>query len=291
MPVRLDTPRAASPPTAGMSRRTRNGIIILGLLVVFLLIAILAVLLRPAPAAQPIGAPLPSGSAPVPTLSASSSPSSIVELPQSNAPVGAAAARGTVGPLFTGYDQTADGAVSAAMNFVVAKGSARVFEDEVRLRVDSYMYVDAATRKKWAVSNDVAAKARTKYGLTDQGIPKDPTQTVYSGSYPEYGGFQLSEYKGNTLAEVSVWYPEVFGVGDSLADLKTTWRVAKYRLVWSNGDWRIQSHQPTSTAPTPKDPSQLAVSFDERATLLGPGWQRASNASEGPINRLELPQE
>lgn len=252
--------------------------------IVVLLIAVLVLLNRPPPPQPP---PPPPAS---PATSAGSSAPAAEALPRSEVPVGAELASGSLGPLYTGYPQTPEGAVAASMNALVAFSSQEMYDDRTRHQVDSYIYVDQAAADKFGVSDETAAAARKKHGLDEHGAPLDKTQHVYSATYPEYGAFQVVEVKGNTEVTVRHWGPTLFGVGTTLDDLEITWTYAQLRMVWADGDWRIAAHEETTAPPQPEDPAVVWVSFAERASLLGKGWQLPANASEEPIERLELPE-
>src|SRR5699024_6312114 len=111
---------------------------------------------RPAP--PPPTSPPPSPSTSPTDAGASQAPADA--LPRSEVPVGPELASGSVGPLYTGYPQTVDGAVAASMNALVAFASQDVYDDRTRHQVDAYIYVDEAAAKKFGVSDKVAAAAR-----------------------------------------------------------------------------------------------------------------------------------
>ncbi|OYN89543.1 hypothetical protein CGZ91_11730 [Parenemella sanctibonifatiensis] len=258
---------------------------VVALVIAILVVVIVVVANRPGPG------PDPATASPTVTPSAgadtSAPPPSVEPLERSVVPVGAEYATGKVGPLFTGYEQTPDGATAAALNYIMAIGSPEMYDDRTRHQVEAYMYVDAATAKKWGLSDELAAKLRSKLGTDSTGKPLDPTKTNYSGYYPELGAFQVMKVVGNTEVTIMVWYPAVDGVGNKRADLLMQWNYTQFRLVWSDGDWRIADWLDTPTPPSPKG---LELSFDERARLLGKGWQLPANAVEHGLERLRLPE-
>lgn len=296
MPVRIDdddlmdSGRTDS-DHASRSRGWVKPVLMLGVPMMILVVALIAVLAGKGPATPGAGA-VPQETVP-PSTSASPSPAPPVEpaeLPQSDIPVGGDMASNTLGPMFIGYDQTEEGAVAAALNYNVAQCGPDVFDDQTRHRVDDYAYATEAVRKQNAVPDGVAAKARQKHGLDQHGIPVDPSEKVYSDVYPEYGAFQIVGTRGNTEVTVMMWAPQVFGVGTTTRDVTISWSYWKFKMVWIDGDWRIAERLETPTPPAPKKAGTAWVSFQERGQLLGKGWELVANASEEPIDRLELPE-
>ncbi|MGJ3510162.1 hypothetical protein [Enemella sp. A6] len=193
------------------------------------------------------------------------------------------------GALLYGYSQTLEGCVMAAINYNQVLSSTAIYVDDQRHRIYEHLYYGREDYQGF--TDEEVAAARERLGLSDQGIPRDSSQTFYSDVYMNLGAYQVVDYTGNTQCRVQMWAPMVSGVGTTLADLTVIWGITDRSLAWKDGDWRIVGGEPFREGPYPPgDPTQVNTSYEDRAEAVGTtGWRLVANATtEWPS---QLPEE
>ncbi|MGC0418520.1 hypothetical protein [Embleya sp. AB8] len=155
-----------------------------------------------------------------------------------------------------GYPQTAEGAQSAASNFVVAYGSARMFRATTRTAIIGTI-TDPAVRDGLLARTDQVFRAQTTtFGLQADGAPPKG-QTFVCRAVPM--GTKSVSYSA-TSATVEVWSVGVVGLAGtgSTKPVAEAWNTTTMRLSWVNGDWKM-SEFGQKEGPTPisglQDPS------------------------------------
>ncbi|WP_406284018.1 hypothetical protein [Embleya sp. NBC_00896] len=149
-----------------------------------------------------------------------------------------------------GYPQTAEGAQSAAANFVVAYGSDRMFQAKPRAAIIATI-TDPAVAEGLLVRADQVFRSQTAtFGLQADGTaPKGLTfvcRTVPMGT-------KSIAYTA-TSATVEVWSVGVVGLAGttSTKPVGEAWNTTTMRLSWVNGDWKLvefsQKEGPTPVA-------------------------------------------
>ncbi|OPC81758.1 hypothetical protein B4N89_13145 [Embleya scabrispora] len=155
-----------------------------------------------------------------------------------------------------GYPQTAEGAQSAAANFVVAYGSARMFRAQPRTAIITTI-TDPAVRDGLLARADQAFRAQTTvFGLQPDGTA--PKGRAFVCRAVPMGTKSIAYTPAS--ATVEVWSVGVVGLAgaDSTKPVAEAWNTTTMRLSWVNGDWKLTEFS-QKEGPTPvsglQDPS------------------------------------
>ena len=162
-----------------------------------------------------------------------------------------------------GYAHSQGGAVSAAVNFEMARSSAGYFTDSaVR---DQALSVIMAPQ---SLASEVAADGQaTASVLSNLGLSQGQTSSLLVRSAPM--GTKIDSYAGG-LATVEVWMAGVVGVTDNSSSLTPTasWDTYTYTLTWINGDWKAVSIS-AANGPTPLSNNQTPTPVKQWANIAG----------------------
>ncbi|MET7302583.1 hypothetical protein [Embleya sp. NPDC005575] len=155
-----------------------------------------------------------------------------------------------------GYPQTAEGAQSAAANFVVAYGSDRMFRAQPRAAIITAI-TDPAIRDGLLARVDQAFRAQTTtFGLQPDGNPPKG-QTFVCRAVPM--GTKSVVFTP-VSATVEVWSVGVVGLAGpgSTKPVAEAWNTTTMKLSWVSGDWKLVEFS-QKEGPTPisglQDPS------------------------------------
>lgn len=220
-----------------------------------------AFLLGRGPSAQPAPDPTPgdptlSAPAPDPTSSASVSGDGFLE----KGPVTAGQGGEPTGPggVRINYRQTPEAAVQAAINYNAA-ASAMGAED----KAVTDAFIDAIT------IDDEQLRDQLKEGRDFvRENPDDYPPVPLEESVAEYaaGAYAIREVTPTLEApeavDLVIWSP------DSLEDPDATWSINLYRLVWSNGDWKLRDGFVSGGTGVYKDPVGSPPSAAEKFDIL-----------------------
>ncbi|MFJ8743519.1 hypothetical protein ACIRL2_29600 [Embleya sp. NPDC127516] len=155
-----------------------------------------------------------------------------------------------------GYPQTAEGAQSAAANFVVAFGSDRMFRAQPRTAIITTV-TDPAVRDGLLARADQTYRTQTTtFGLQPDGSPPKG-QTFVCRAVPM--GTKSVVFTAAS-ATVEVWSVGVVGLAGpgSTKPVAEAWNTTTMKLSWVNGDWKLVEFS-QKEGPTPvsglQDPS------------------------------------
>lgn len=297
MPVRVDG--APAPPQTPSPRGHGNSVAVvvaavLAAAVIGVLVGVLIVRAATSPSAVPTTAP------PTTAATGSTAPKVVEALPRSGVVAGGGGVS-TIYELRTGYPKTTDGAVQAAMNFLITDIGPAYYNQAHYEAIQAYMFASPKDRASMGYSQATIDAMRKEYQVNDQGQPltdgtPDPTKRIWDAVYLQYGAYRIVESSA-TEVRVMMWAPYVYGT--DAADATTTaklhigWVYADKTVSWVNGDWRQSGNKayPAGDVPKPADPKQVVTSFAERADLLGTdkGWTLPANAVEVDTPELRLP--
>ncbi|MGY0466741.1 hypothetical protein ACW14Y_41760 [Kitasatospora sp. cg17-2] len=144
-----------------------------------------------------------------------------------------------------GYSKSREGAIAAAVNYEVARSSARYLTDSnTRERIlKTIMASDAAAGQ---IKDDNAAGARFYSAL---GLTADTADKLIARASPL--GSKVVSYSPE-VATVSVWMSGIVGLPSPSAPVpvSASWTTYTFVLVWRDGDWRTSSISVTP-GPTP----------------------------------------
>ncbi|MER6401374.1 hypothetical protein ABT263_35835 [Kitasatospora sp. NPDC001603] len=158
---------------------------------------------------------------------------------------GQAAASRLVEGVPVGYSPTREGAVAAAVNYEIARSSARYLTDAgSRERIlKTIMASDAAAGQ---IKDDNAAGARFYSAL---GLTADTADKLIARASPL--GSKVVSYSPE-VATVSVWMSGIVGLPTPNAPVpvSASWTTYTLVLVWRDGDWKTSSISVTP-GPTP----------------------------------------
>ncbi|MFK4184352.1 hypothetical protein ACI2L4_10085 [Streptomyces sparsogenes] len=155
-----------------------------------------------------------------------------------------------------GYSHSEAGAVQAAVNYQVARSSAKYFTDQtVRHKILETM-MTAKTLDDQIRNDDTGMKQI----LGSLGITSDnEDQLVARGAAM---GTQVTTYT-NQVATVKVWIAGLIGTTDTNAPMpvSASWTTYTLTLLWQSGDWKLSSVD-SASGPTPlniggDDPSSV----------------------------------
>lgn len=162
-----------------------------------------------------------------------------------------------------GYAHSQGGAVSAAVNFEMARSTAGYFTDSAAR--DQVLSVIMAPQ---SLASEVAADGQaTASVLSNLGLSQGQTSSLLVRSAPM--GTKIDSYASG-LATVEVWMAGVVGVTDNSSSLTPTasWDTYTYTLTWINGDWKAVSISATN-GPTPLSNNQTPTPVHEWANIAG----------------------
>lgn len=162
-----------------------------------------------------------------------------------------------------GYPHTQAGAVSAAVNFEMARSTAGYFTDTAAR--DQVLSVIMAPQ---SLGSEVAADGQaTASVLSNLGLSEGQTSSLLVRSAPM--GTKIDSY-ASSLATVEVWMAGVVGVTDNSSSLTPTasWDTYTYTLTWINGDWKAVSIS-AADGPTPLSNNQTPTPVQQWANIAG----------------------
>ncbi|MFI1017878.1 hypothetical protein [Streptomyces sp. NPDC020965] len=167
----------------------------------------------------------------------------------------------------TGYARDAQGAQSAATNYLVALGSDGMYEDDRRDRIVNTVYAPAVatTRRNGLDKVYSDEKFLTRIGLTPEGTA--PTGMTFISRFNPMGS--KVEKIGSDSASVSVWYSALFGLAGegSKSPVTESWYTNTFELKWVGGDWKVTDFtQKDGPAPVGRD--QTASGAEEMAEAV-----------------------
>lgn len=214
----------------------------------------------------------------------------VVELPYGEAAVGAGATTVVAG-IPSGYPRTTDGAVSAALTYANAAGTALFVTPEKRTQIAETIYTPAA-RENGVLTDEVAAAVQDELNVTPDGLGLradgtiDASRRAFAECLYQYGAYRVDDVDASTDPSevvVTTWAPCLNGVGsaDDGSAVQVRWSEATTTMRWSGTDWQIaETTYPTHTPPAPDQPRAVNVSLTERARLLGDGWVVPADATD-----------
>lgn len=162
-----------------------------------------------------------------------------------------------------GYAHTQGGAVSAAVNFEMARSSAGYFTDTAaRNRILSVIMAPQSLASEVAADGQATASV-----LSNLGLSQGQTSSLLVRSAPM--GTKVDSYASG-LATVEVWMAGVVGVTDDSSSLTPTasWDTYTYTLTWVNGDWKAVSIS-AANGPTPLSNNQTPTPVQQWANITG----------------------
>lgn len=188
-----------------------------------------------------------------------------------NSSGGSSASKGSIGVAApstqdgvpVGYAHSQSGAVSAAVNFEMARSTAGYFTDSTAR--DQVLSVIMAPQ---ALASEVEADGQaTASVLNNLGLSQGQTSSLLVRSAPM--GTKIDSYTSG-LATVEVWMAGVVGVTDKSSSLTPTasWDTYTYTLMWVNGDWKAASISAVN-GPTPLSNNQTPTAVQQWANIAG----------------------
>lgn len=213
-----------------------------------------------------------------------------------------AGARNDVAGVPTGFPQTVAGAVSAMMTYNNAAGAAMFRAPQERAQIGHRIYTDEGYAAS-GLTDEAATETRERLGVNEAGVAVredgslDLARTAFAACAYEFGAYRVTSLGGSGSRSpgpgepafiphqvvATTWSPCLSGVGGAHdhADIGIRWVEQTSILRWDGADWRIESTvSPDDPAPVPADPIDVAVTFEERARLLGKGWTLPADATE-----------
>lgn len=192
-----------------------------------------------------------------------------------------------------GFPQSVDGAVSALMTYSNAADAALFRTPQERAEIAERIFTD---------------QGRAASGLTDQAAAAAQDRqraAAFTGCAYEFGAYKVVSVGSHSVVSpspdepaqaptevvVSTWAPCLSGLGGAqdTSDVDIRWTHHAATLRWDGRDWRVDSVvSPGGRVPVPDDPDDVAITFQERARLLGTGWTLPADATEetsstGPV--------
>ena len=231
MPVRVDGAPAPPQTPSPRGRGTSVAVVVAAVLaaaVVGVLVGVLIVRAATSPSTAPTTAP------PTTAATSSTAPKVVEALPRSGLVAGGGGVS-TIYELRTGYPKTTDGAVQAAMNFLITDIGPAYYNQAHYEAIQAYMFASPKARASMGYSQATIDAMRKEYQVNDQGQPltdgtPDPTKRIWDAVYLQYGAYRIVE---SSAAEVRVmmWAPYVYGT--DAADATST---AKLHIGWAYAD-------------------------------------------------------
>ncbi|MEU9115898.1 hypothetical protein AB0D04_30015 [Streptomyces sp. NPDC048483] len=172
---------------------------------------------------------------------------------QPTAPTGTKPVTGKNGDIAAGFAKTEQGAQSAAANYAVALGSARMFNRDQRHKIiTTVMAPSAVDTFQKTLDKAYSADFNKNVGLNADGnTPAD--LTFVSRTIPI--GTKAKTYS-NGQATVEVWCTGLLGMAGSgsTKPVTTSWFTITMKLAWTNNDWKALTHsQKSGPAPVSGD--------------------------------------
>ncbi|WP_432097254.1 hypothetical protein [Streptomyces sp. bgisy100] len=185
---------------------------------------------------------------------------------QPTAPTGEKPVTGSQAGIASGFPKTKQGAQSAAANYAVALVSSDILKPDRRTGIVRQLFVSEKVDELDAKFDKAYSRAfLNKLGLDADGNPK-AGMTYVSRTAPV--GTRTKEYD-NTRAEVDVWCTGAFGTAGvkSTNPVANDWFTMTVNLLWSNGDWKIESFS-QQEGPAPVNTDRRASNADEIAKAV-----------------------
>lgn len=184
---------------------------------------------------------------------------------QPTAPSGVDPVQGS-GEIPSGFAQDEQGAQSAAANYAVALVSAEIIKPDKRPEIVGQVFApDRAADMQDRMDKAYSADFLDKVGLDSDGeAPKG--STYVSRTVPV--GTKVVEFTSNS-ADLEVWCTGVYGMAgeDSKSPVTTDWFTLKLKLVWTDGDWKVQGFA-QEEGPAPINGDLKASTADEIADAI-----------------------
>ncbi|MFF4699712.1 hypothetical protein [Streptomyces chattanoogensis] len=173
--------------------------------------------------------------------------------PQPTAPTGTKPVTGKNGDIATGFAKTEQGAQSAAANYVVALGSADMFNRTQRHKIiTTVMAPPAVDTFQQTLDKAYSADFYKNVGLhVDGSTPAG--MTFVSRTIPI--GTKVKDFSGSQ-ATVEVWCTGLLGMAGngSTKPVTTSWFTITMKLAWTKSDWKALTHsQKNGPAPVSGD--------------------------------------
>jgi hypothetical protein len=183
------------------------------------------------------------------------------------APSGQKPVSGKTGGIPSGFPHSAEGAQSAAANYVVVLGGDGMFAADRRHQIVGAVYAPDAAAK---VQGDLDTVYSDATFLQRIGLKPDGTApsglTFISRVNP--AGAKAVKLSGDT-ATVSVWYSSLFGLAGegSTNPVAESWYTNTFEMKWVGNDWKVVSFQ-QKDGPTPVGRDQAASSAQDMADAV-----------------------
>ncbi|MBY8887263.1 hypothetical protein K7472_20805 [Streptomyces sp. PTM05] len=162
-----------------------------------------------------------------------------------------------------GYAHTQAGAVEAAVNYQIARSSAKYFTDTaIRHKTIAAMATSGARAQ--LIANDDAGM---KQVLASLGISGAGADTLVARAAAM--GTKADSYT-DQVATVEVWMAGLIGTTSNNAPLpvSSSWTTYTLTLQWQDGDWKLASVNSVN-GPTPVSTGSDPSSVDDFRTLNG----------------------
>jgi hypothetical protein len=186
--------------------------------------------------------------------------------PEPTAPTGTQPVAGHTDGVATGYAHSGQGAQSAAANYAVALGSSAMFATGPRHAIVSTVYAPGVVGgEQKELDSAYSAAALKSVGLRADGTAPSGL-TFVSRTVPI--GTETATYSG-AAATVRVWCTGLVGLAGegSTRPVANNWFTLTEKLVWANGDWKIQSST-QKEGPAPVGGDDRAASAGEIASAV-----------------------
>lgn len=165
---------------------------------------------------------------------------------------GTVATDGRVKGIPVGYPRSKDGALTAAVNYEVARSSPSYFTDRAfrHAVLDTMMTRESVSAQKRTDDQD-ASKL-----VSSLGLGKEDAGRMIMRAAPM--GTQLSSYSP-AVATVRIWMSELVGMtsADSPLPVSANWTTYTLTLQWQRNDWKLADISQAS-GPTPLQTSDRA---------------------------------
>ena len=221
-------------------------------------------------------------------------------------PVGEAAegagATGDVAGVPVGFPQSVDGAVSAMMTYGNAADAALFRTPQERSEIANRIFTDEGHAAS-GLTDQAAVEAQERLGVNEAGVAErwngslDPARTAFVGCAYEFGVYRVVSVGSASVVPpspgepaqllsqvvVTTWSPCLSGVAGTqdASDVDIRWTQRTSTLRWDGRDWRVEATVSSDDrVPVPADPDDVAVTFEERARLVGKGWTLPADATE-----------
>lgn len=179
------------------------------------------------------------------------------------APTGTLPVTGKAGGIPSGFPHTAQGAQSAAANYAVALGGVDMFNADRRHAIVATVYAPSVTAALQAkLDQAYSADAVKSIGLTADGAAPSGL-TFVSRTVPV--GTKVT-VAGTDATSVEVWCTALSGLAGqgSTNPVSSSWFTVTEKLVWTGGDWKLQSSA-QKEGPAPVGGDDQAATADQIA--------------------------